>query len=217
MVCPELPHRPLTFSENTPGSGQRTTAAAGALPDLAVESGVLPDLYPHIAPLLEQNMHISEITGLLIATGLGVVVGNWIGGQSWLARFGATRSLVVSLLLQRPSMLAILPLATTELLMGLPALFLWSAAQQRSVFTPQQHRLLSLAPAQTTVILALNNAALYLGTAGGAIVGGVALHFIAVTQLGWVGASSTLLALLLLLLSLRLSAHASHAQEKTIG
>jgi len=65
------------------------------------------------------------------------------------------------------------------------------------------------------VILALNNAALYLGTAGEAIVGGVAPHMLPVTQPSWVGAGSSLLALLLLLLSLRLSANVAHAQELT--
>jgi DHA1 family putative efflux transporter-like MFS transporter len=73
--------------------------------------------------------------------------------------------------------------------------------------------LLSLAPTHVNVILALNNAALYLGTAGGAILGGVVLHMLPVTQLGWVGASSSLLALLLLMLSLRLSANVAHAQK----
>ena len=67
------------------------------------------------------------------------------------------------------------------------------------------------------VILALNNAALYLGTAAGAVLGGVALHFLPVAQLGWVGASGALLALPLLLLSLRLSAPTTHSQEKIIA
>ena len=168
-------------------------------------------VYTYIAPLLRQNMHISNISGLLIACGLGLVVGNWIGGRV-ADRFGSTRSLVVSLLMLT-IMLAILSLATTELFAGLLALFLWGMATA-SGFAPQQHRLLSLAPAHINVILALNNAALYLGTAGGAILGGVALHFLPVTQLGWMGASGALLALLLFLLSIRLNAH---AQEKTSG
>ena len=178
-------------------------------------------VYTYIAPLLEQTMHISDISGLLIASGLGFVVGSWISG-SVADRFGTTRSLVVSLLLLT-IMLAIFSWATTDLLTGLPALFLWGGAAA-SIFTPQQHRLLSLVtcppdrvPAHVYVILALNNAALYLGTAAGAVLGGVALHFLPVAQLGWVGASGALLALPLLLLSLRLSAPATHSQEKIIA
>lgn len=159
-------------------------------------------VYTYIAPLLEQNVHLSDISGLLLITGLGVVVGSWISGTV-ADRFGTTRSLVVSLLLLI-IILAIFSRATAGLLTGLPALFLWGGAAA-SIFTPQQHRLLSLAPEHANVILALNNAALYLGTAGGAMLGGVALRLLPVTQLSWVGASFALLALLLLFLSFRAS------------
>jgi predicted MFS family arabinose efflux permease len=170
-------------------------------------------VYTYIAPLLGQTMHISDISELLIASGLGFVVGSWISG-SVADRFGTTRSLVVSLL-GLSIMLAIFSWATTGLLTGLPALFLWRRTAA-SIFTPQQHRLLSLAPAHVNVILALNNAALYLGTAGGAMLGGVALHVLPVTQLGWVGASFALLALFLLLLSLRVSATGSGSRDALI-
>ena len=163
-------------------------------------------VYTYIAPLLEQNTHLSDISGLLIVTGLGVVVGSWISGTA-ADRFGTTRSLMISLLLFS-IILAIFSWATTGLLTGLPALFLWGGTAA-SIFTPQQHRLLSLAPAHANVILALNNAALYLGTAGGAVLGGVALRWLPVTQLNRVGASFALLALLLLVLSLRVSATGS--------
>ncbi len=116
-------------------------------------------VYTYIAPLLEQNMHISDISGLLIVAGLGFVGGSWISGGV-ADRFGTTRSLAISLLLLI-IMLAIFSWATTGLLTGLPALFLWGGAAA-SIFTPQQHRLLSLAPTHVNVILALNNAALYL-------------------------------------------------------
>ncbi len=155
-------------------------------------------VYTYIAPLLEQNMHLSDISGLLVITGLGVVVGSWIS------------LLLLSILL------AIFSWATTGLLTGLPALFLWGGAAA-SIFTPQQHRLLSLAPAHANVILALNNAALYLGTAGGAMLGGVALHVLPITQLSWVGASFALLALLLLFLSFRASAISPGGQDALIS
>jgi predicted MFS family arabinose efflux permease len=71
------------------------------------------------------------------------------------------------------------------------------------LFIPQQQRLLNLAPEHANVILALNNSALYLGIAGGAAVGGLALHFFAVTQLAWVGVMSILIALLIVAINLR--------------
>jgi MFS transporter, DHA1 family, inner membrane transport protein len=167
-------------------------------------------VYTYIAPLLEHGLHISDISGLLIVAGLGSVGGNWIGGNV-ADRFGATCALVISLSLHT-LLLVLLPLATRDLLPGLPALVLWGAAAA-SFFAPQQHRLLSLAPRHTNVILALNNSAFYLGTAGGAALGGVALRFLPITQLGWVGASSALLALLLLLLGLWVHAMSSGSRD----
>ena len=67
-------------------------------------------------------------------------------------------------------------------------------------FVAQQYRLLSMAPEHLNVILALNYSVIYLGIAGGA-----ALRYVPLAQLGWVAASCTLLSLLLLFLSIRVS------------
>src|SRR5205807_6735838 len=67
-----------------------------------VQTCALPIFYTYIAPLLGQTMHISDISELLIASGLGFVVGSWISG-SVADRFGTTRSLVVSLQIGRAS------------------------------------------------------------------------------------------------------------------
>lgn len=212
MACVALLASRLPRIAATPSPSLKTRLAPMKEPQLLLALGptLLSSLgfylvYTYIAPLLEQNTHLSDISGLLIVTGLGVVVGSWISGTA-ADRFGTTRSLMISLLLFS-IILAIFSWATTGLLTGLPALFLWGGTAA-SIFTPQQHRLLSLAPAHANVILALNNAALYLGTAGGAVLGGVALRWLPVTQLNWVGASFALLALLLLVLSLRVNAKA---------
>lgn len=60
-----------------------------------------------------------------------------------------------------------------------------------------------MAPEHANVLLALNNSALYLGIAGGAAVGGLALRWLAVTQLAWVGVLSMLIALLIVAITLR--------------
>lgn len=170
-------------------------------------------VYTYIAPLLQQTMHISDISGLLVAFGLGVVIGNWSGGMV-ADRFGPNRPLVI-FLVALVIIEAVLSVATTTVVGGLLMLFVWGVSIS-ILFIPQQHRLLGLAPEHTNVILALNNTTFYLGGAGGAALGGLALRAVAVTQLGWMGASGALLALLLLLLSMRLSAHATHSLEKTI-
>ena len=69
--------------------------------------------------------------------------------------------------------------------------------------------MLTIAPEHATVLLALNNSALYLGIAGGGAVGGLALRWFAVTQLAWVGVMSMLIALLIFVITLLLSGFAS--------
>jgi predicted MFS family arabinose efflux permease len=170
-------------------------------------------VYTYIAPLLQQNMHISDISGLLIAFGLGTPIGSWLAGRS-ADRFGANRPLIVGLV-ALTIIYAIFSFTTTSLIGGILILFIWGASVP-CLFIPQQHRLLSLAPEHANVITALNNSALYLGVAIGAALGGAALHYIPATQLGWVGAVCTVLALLMLSLSIRVSEHRRHLKEKSI-
>ncbi|WP_085317157.1 MFS transporter [Derxia lacustris] len=67
------------------------------------------------------------------------------------------------------------------------------------MFPPlQQARLARLAPGALATALSLNASALYLGMAGGALLGGQALERWGAGRLGWVGAGVELLALVLL-------------------
>lgn len=157
-------------------------------------------VYTYLALLLQQNMHIVAVSGLLIVFGLGTASGNWVSGVV-VDRIGSTRP-IIGALIGLAIILSILPFATNSLVSGIPALFLWG------VLVPflnlsQQHRLLSLAPEHANVILALNSSMLYLGIAGGAALGGVVLRYVAVTQLGWLGTVCVLLALVMLVLSIR--------------
>ncbi|EFH83301.1 MFS transporter [Ktedonobacter racemifer] len=159
-------------------------------------------IYTYIGPLLQQNMHIVDLSGMLVVFGLGVVVGNWSGGMI-ADRVGSQRPLLVSMVLLL-IMEIVVPLVTTTWLGGLLALFVWGISGSL-LFIPQQHRLLSVAPEHANVILALNNSMFYLGIAGGAVIGGLSLRAVAVTQLGWIGMACVLLALLLFFGSMRLN------------
>lgn len=159
-------------------------------------------IYTYIAPLLEHNLQITDVSGLLIAFGAGVVIGNWSGGII-ADRFGPTRLLLLILIMLVP-VEVLLSLAMTTLTGSILLLLVWGCVASLP-FVPQQHRLLSLAPAHTNVILALNNSAFYLGIAGGAGLGGLVVHAASVTTLGLVGAGCALLALLVLLLSMWVS------------
>ncbi|HEY3992468.1 MAG TPA: MFS transporter [Ktedonobacteraceae bacterium] len=167
-------------------------------------------LYTYIAPLLQQNLHITDLSPFLVAYGLGPVLGNWIAGVI-IDRVGATRpifsSLVGLIIIE-----ALIALTTHSIIGALITLFLWGLCVPM-LFTPQQHRLLQLAPEHANVILALNNSTFYLGIAGGAALGGLALRSVAVTQLGWIGAISIVLALALFALSVRLSGRKTSVGE----
>jgi predicted MFS family arabinose efflux permease len=58
----------------------------------------------------------------------------------------------------------------------------------------QSSHLLSLAPNSAPLVLSLNASALYLGIAGGSLLGGLVLQYGSVDDLGWVGALLPLLA-----------------------
>jgi predicted MFS family arabinose efflux permease len=168
-------------------------------------------MYPYIALLLQQKMHVSDVSVLLAFFGLGIVLANWMGGL--LAdRFGPHR-LVVVFLVTLIVIQLVLPLVTTTIISGAIMLLLWGMSFAL-LFIPQQQRLLNMAPEHANVILALNNSALYLGIAGGAAVGGLALRFFAVTQLAWVGVMSILIALLIVAINLRPSKEQTQASEE---
>jgi MFS transporter, DHA1 family, inner membrane transport protein len=167
-------------------------------------------VYTYIALLLQKNMHIIEISGLLVIIGLGSVIGNWSGGL--LAdRFGPNRPLAIFLVLFT-IMEAILSLTTRSLIGGGLTLFVWGLTSAM-LFIPQQHRLLNAAPSHANVILALNNSVFYLGIAAGAALGGLALHAVDVTRLSWIGACFTLAALLLFTFSTRLHSDQAPVHE----
>jgi DHA1 family inner membrane transport protein len=169
-------------------------------------------LYPYIALLLQQQVHISDVSVLLACFGLGIVLANWMSGRLS-ARF-APDLLVVVFLVTLIVIQLVLPLVTTTISSGAIMLVLWGMSFAL-LFIPQQQRLLNIAPAHANVILALNNSALYLGIAGGAAVGGLALHFFAVTQLASLGVLSMLIALLIVAITLRRSREQTQAGEET--
>jgi len=159
-------------------------------------------LYPYIALLLQQQIHISDVSVLLACFGLGIVLANGMSGRLS-DRFGPNL-LVVVFLVALIVIQLVLPLATTTISSVAIMLLLWGMSFAL-LFIPQQQRLLTIAPEHTNVLLALNNSALYLGIAGGAALGGLALHWLAVTQLAWVGVMSIVIALLIVAFTLRAS------------
>ncbi|HEX7733599.1 MAG TPA: MFS transporter [Ktedonobacteraceae bacterium] len=155
-------------------------------------------VYTYITPFLRENVHVNDVSGLLLIYGLASMVGNGLGGYG-ADRWGAFRSILASLILLAVVLLT-LPLTTHFLASALIALIVWGIAGW-SLYPAQQHRLLALAPEHASVILALNGSVLYLGIAAGSALGGLVLAYAPIATLGLAGGIAELLALGTLLLS----------------
>ena len=90
---------------------------------------------------------------------------------------------------------------------------LWGIAGW-SVTAPQQHRLITLAPENQAVVLALNGSAMYFGQALGAVLGGLIVNAASVWWLGPVGGALELVALAALLVAARRPATVAPAMQE---
>ena len=173
------------------GGALKDGVIMGAVLFTASFLGAIYVLFTFLAPLMAETMGFGRdgITLVLLAFGAGAVVGNLMGG--WLTdRFGSVKSLVMLCLAQivLMPMFSGLPVAPW-LVFGL--VFLWSIMGW-SFMAPQQVRLLGLAPNIAGVVLALNAAAIYLGTAAGSAVGAFVQS---IGDITWLGAAAGIVAL----------------------
>lgn len=152
-------------------------------------------IYTYIAPLLQHNLQIRDISEMLVAIGLGSGLGSWLGGGV-ADRFGMTRSAAIILwsLIIVESML---PFATSSFVGAWLSLMAFGAAMPCFIIL-QQHRILSIAPKHANVIMGLNSAITYLGMAIGAALGGSMMLASSAKQLGWISALCTLVAFAIL-------------------
>ena len=156
--------------------------------------------YVYIVPLLRATAALdgTTISVVLLAYGVGGVVGNAIGGRAT-DRYGDLRTLYVSLG-GFMIMMATLPFTATTAVGAALALFVWA------VFTwmfnpPVQSLLLSLSP-QGGLLISLNASAIYFGVALAGVVGGAVISLAGVTVLPAVGTALGLV-VVALMLSLR--------------
>ncbi|TQM38731.1 MFS transporter [Pseudonocardia cypriaca] len=143
-------------------------------------------VYIYVVPLLTVTTGLagSTIGGLLLAYGLGAIVGNAWGGRAT-DRFGSIPTLLATIA-GFIIMIATLPLTATTAVGAAIALFVWS------VFTwsfnpPVQSLLLELAPAGG-LVLSLNASAIYLGMGLAGVLGGAVIDTAGVLALPEVGA-----------------------------
>ena len=170
-----------------------TVLAVTVLGVLAVMS-----IYIYVVPLLTTTAGLDgpTIGLLLLAYGLGAIVGNSWGGRA-ADRFGTLPTLF-GVLTGMLVLTVTLPLtATTAVGAGL-ALFLWGTFTW-SFNPPVQSLLLDLAPGGGGLVLALNASAIYFGVALAGVFGGVVIDAVGVLVLPLLGAGLVGVVVLLLL------------------
>ena len=143
-------------------------------------------VFSYIGPVLQALSPMSgeRMSVTLSLFGLAGVAGTVVGGLAN-DRFGSRRCMAVMLSVLGSSML-LLPLAAGSWFWLVVLLLVWGTAGF-GMMVPQQSRLASLAPAQAPVLLSLNASMLYLGTAGGAAIGGAAAGPLGFAHLSWAG------------------------------
>jgi DHA1 family inner membrane transport protein len=168
-------------------------------------------VFSYIGPVLQAlaPMGSTALSATLAAFGVSGVVGTLLGGRAG-DRFGPRRTLAVQLALL-VAMMALLPLTTGHPAAMLVVLLAWGVAGF-GMMAPQQVRLAQLAGAQAPLALSLNSSMLYLGTALGATVGGLAAAHIGFERLSWAGAPFAVAGWLLLVAGARPSAPAVSAK-----
>jgi MFS transporter, DHA1 family, inner membrane transport protein len=136
----------------------------------------------------------SLLAGLLLFWGVAAIIGNLVSGRL-VDRHGSHRIIIGTLAVAIGNFL-LLPWTSASLVLSALALILWGAAGW-GLMVPQQHRLISASPEQAPLLLALNNSALHAGLVLASLAGAGALLVIDRHYLGWAGAASLAIALLL--------------------
>jgi MFS transporter, DHA1 family, inner membrane transport protein len=143
-------------------------------------------VFSYIGPVLKAlvPMDSNTLSLTLMLFGLSGVVGTLLGGAAN-DRFGA-RPTMLLLLATLVASMGVLPLAAGHYAAMLSVMLVWGTAGF-GMMAPQQSRLAQMAPAQAPLLLSLNTSMLYLGTALGAVVGGMAAAPLGMDKLAWAG------------------------------
>ncbi len=159
-------------------------------------------VFSYLGPVLTALVPMSgdELSLTLAGFGVAGVVGTLLGGAAS-DRFGARQVLLAMLPLMGLAML-LLPFTQGHFAWMMGVMMVWGVAGF-SLMAPQQSRLAQLAKAQAPIALSLNTSMLYLGTALGAALSGLAISSLGFARLSWIGVGFILSALALVLLGTR--------------
>jgi predicted MFS family arabinose efflux permease len=151
--------------------------------------------YTYIALFFGRRFEPTEIAFLLLFFGLGGVTGSQIGGRI-ADRFGGFVPIAACLATSVVN-LSLMDVTSRSFSSSAAVLFVWGFCGWAS-WTPQQTRLIGLAPDNAPIVLSLNNATVYVGTAVGAAGGAIFLSLAPLTALPFAAAALYATALLIL-------------------
>ncbi|WKK21560.1 MFS transporter [Streptomyces olivoreticuli] len=156
-------------------------------------------LYTYLAPVLKSVGHIGNPIPYLATWGIGGILGSLLIGVV-IDRTRRSFSLFTVVMLAFAAAMVVVPLAGgVHALLFLP-LLVWGAAGFASP-APQQEQLLAARPDNSNVVVALNDSAIYLGSAvGSALFGAVLAAGLPMSALPYVAAGFAVLGLLVHLL-----------------
>ncbi len=145
----------------------------GALALTVVSASAMFTVFTYIAPILRTETHASLgfVTAMLVTYGLGLTLGNWLGGI--FADRSVDRTLVVTLAALSALLVAfalVMPFAVPSAVL----IFLWGVASFALV-PPLQVRVMTAAADAPNLASAVNIGAFNLGNAIGAALGGAVI------------------------------------------
>src|ERR1700733_5309658 len=149
-------------------------------------------LYTFIAAILRRSLPATVVPLFLLLFGLGAVAGNFIGGVLS-DRFGTRKPMITCLSLLICALVAI-EFTSSSLIAAGVNMVAW-AILMAALFTLQQQRAILVDPAQSNLLLALNNSALYLGAAIGSAAFGVIISAMSIAFVSPVSAGVAALSL----------------------
>ncbi|WP_211301585.1 MFS transporter [Murinocardiopsis flavida] len=132
------------------------------------------------------------LASLMLVGGVAGAVGNLSAGY-FTDRWGGSRVVAAALVLLTAGMLLV-PFSTTSMGAAVPVIAFYAAASF-AITTPQQHRIISLRPAATPVLLSLNQSVLYLAIAASGVVGAGGIQSVGPRYVSLIAAAAALVAL----------------------
>jgi DHA1 family inner membrane transport protein len=199
-----LPALPATEGGNAMAELRvlRRGVVLGALGLTVVGASAMFTVFTYITPILRDATHASLgfITAMLVTYGVGLTVGNWLGGR--FADRSVDRTLIVTLLALTLILIAfalLMPFKAPAAIL----IFLWGVASFALV-PPLQVRVMHAAADAPNLASAVNIGAFNLGNAiGAALGGGVIALGLGYPAVALAGAASSALGLVAVIVSVR--------------